>query len=118
MQNLSLGIAWSQVRILINAHSDRPRYDREPVAFPTKPPYTAHLGNLDYNVTSVDIEQFLSDCEVTTVRIMEDKLDRKPKGFAYAEFGDLEGLKQALTLDGQSFEGRSIRITIADPRTS
>lgn len=41
----------------------------------------------------------------------------KPKGFGYAEFGTRDGLKQALTLNGSSFQGRNIRISVADPRT-
>ena len=52
------------------------------------------------------------------VRIIEDREQQRPKGFAYAEFGDLEGLKTALTRDGQSFQGRTIRIKVADPRKS
>lgn len=84
--------------------------------FPTKPPYTAHLGNLDYNVTSADIEEFLSDCQVTTVRIMEDKVDRKPKGFGYVEFGSPEGLRAALDKTETPFMGRNIKISVADPR--
>jgi translation initiation factor 4B len=40
----------------------------------------------------------------------------KPKGFGYAEFATLDGLKQALTLNGSSFQGRNIRISVADPR--
>jgi translation initiation factor 4B len=96
-----------------------PRYPtREAVEFPTKPPYTAHLGNLDYNVTSVDIEGFLSDCQVTTVRIMEDKVDRKPKGFGYVEFATPEGLRNALAKSESSFMGRNIKISVADPRKS
>lgn len=95
---------------------DRPRYDREAVPFPTKPPYTAHLGNLDYNVTSVDIEGFLEGCSVTTVRIMEDKIDRKPKGFGYVEFASPEGLTKALDKSESSFMGRNIKISVADPR--
>lgn len=96
---------------------DRPRYDRDPIPFPTKPPYTAHLGNLDYNVTSVDLEQFLADCNVTVVRLMEDKIDRKPKGFGYAEFGSPEGLQKALDRSETNFMGRNIKISVADPRT-
>ncbi|KAM3423106.1 hypothetical protein BST61_g564 [Cercospora zeina] len=94
---------------------DRPRYDRDPIPFPTKPPYTAHLGNLDYNVTSVDLEQFLADCNVTVVRLMEDKIDRKPKGFGYAEFGSPEGLQKALDRSESNFMGRNIKISVADP---
>lgn len=95
--------------------TDRPRYDRD-IPFPTQPPYTAHLGNLDYNVTSVDIEEFLAECSVTTVRIMEDKIDRKPKGFGYVEFGSPEGLQKALNKTESSFMGRNIKISLADPR--
>ena len=40
----------------------------------------------------------------------------KPKGFGYAEFATLNGLKQALTLNGTQFQGRNIRISVADPR--
>lgn len=85
---------------------------------PTRPPYTAHLGNLAYDVTSTDIEGFLGGCEVTNVRIVEDKLDRKPKGFGYVEFGTLDGLKKALTLTESSFMGRNIKISVAEPRES
>ncbi|KAK4505166.1 hypothetical protein PRZ48_003129 [Zasmidium cellare] len=94
---------------------DRPRFEREAVPFPTKPPYTAHLGNLDYNVTSPDIEEFLADCQVTTVRIMEDKVDRKPKGFGYVEFASPEGLRAALDKSETPFMGRNIKISVADP---
>lgn len=50
------------------------------------------------------------------MRIIEDRELMRPKGFAYAEFGDLEGLKTALTRDGQTFQGRTIRIKVAEPR--
>ena len=80
---------------------------------PTKPPYTAHLGNLSFDVTSSDIQDFFSACSVTNVRIVEDKLDRKPKGFGYVEFGSVEGLKKALELNNTQFQARNVRISIA-----
>lgn len=40
----------------------------------------------------------------------------RPKGFGYVEFTNAEGLTKALTLDGESFQGRMIKIKIADPR--
>ena len=96
---------------------DRPRFgDREQLPFPTKPPYTAHLGNLTYDVTSVDIEGFFNDCQVTSVRIVEDKLDHKPKGFGYVEFATPDGLKKALTLTESNFMGRNVKISVAEPR--
>lgn len=49
---------------------------------------------------------------------MEDKVDRKPKGFGYVEFGSADGLRQALTKSETSFMGRNIKISVADPRKS
>ncbi|OQV09688.1 RNA recognition motif aka RRM, RBD, or RNP domain-containing protein [Cladophialophora immunda] len=39
-------------------------------------------------------------CQLINVRIVEDKQDRKPKGFGYVEFATLDGLKAALPLGG------------------
>ena len=91
---------------------------REEQPLPTKPPFTAHLGNLSFDVTAADVEDFFAECEVTNVRIVEDRFDRKPKGFGYVEFNTLEGLKKALTLHESSFQGRKIRISVAEPRKS
>jgi translation initiation factor 4B len=99
-----------------NTCADRPRFEREQLPLPTKPPYTAHLGNLAYDVTSSDVEGFFKDCEVTNVRIVEDKLDQKPKGFGYVEFASLDGLKKALTLTETNFMGRNVKISVAEPR--
>ena len=89
---------------------------REELPLPDKPPYTVHLGNLSFDATVGDVNDFFTGCEITSVRIIEDKELNKPKGFGYAEFGTLEGLKQALTLNGTQFQGRNIRISVADPR--
>lgn len=95
---------------------DRPRFaDREQLPLPTRPPFTAHLGNLAYDVTQTDIEDFLRDCHTTSIRIVEDKLDRKPKGFGYVEFATLDGLKIALTKTESNFMGRNIKISVAEP---
>jgi len=104
-----------------NATTDRgpDRYPpREQLPLPSKPPYTAHLGNLPFDATNFDIEEFFQGCEVTNIRIVEDKLERKPKGFGYVEFKSVDGLKKALTLDGTQFRGRNIRISVAEPRES
>lgn len=101
----------------LTAYSYRER-DTYPQTIPDKPPYTAHLGNLSYDATQETVNDFFADCEVTSVRIVEDREQGRPKGFGYAEFRTPGGLEKALTLDGQSFQGRNIRIRIADPRES
>ena len=97
--------------------ADRGFATREQLPLPSKPPYTAHLGNLSFDATEDDVNDFFSGCEVTNVRIVEDKLDRKPKGFGYVEFGSLDGLKKALDLSGTQFQGRNVRVSVAEPRT-
>ncbi|KAI9831304.1 MAG: hypothetical protein M1819_005078 [Sarea resinae] len=88
---------------------------RDPLPFPDKPPYTAHIGNLSFDATEGDITDFFTGCSVTNVRIVEDKLERKPKGFGYVEFATLDGLKKALDFSQTQFQGRSIRVSVAEP---
>lgn len=92
--------------------------DPGPQQLPEKAPFTAHLGNLSYDVTSDAVTEFFEGCDVINVRIVEDREQQRPKGFGYAEFADVEGLKKALTMDGETFQGRNIRIRVADPRMS
>jgi translation initiation factor 4B len=89
-----------------------------PQTLPDKPPFTAHLGNLAYDVTNDAVADFLTGCGVVNVRLIEDRELQRPKGFGYVEFETLDGLKQALALDGESFGGRMIKIKVADPRES
>lgn len=60
--------------------------------------------------------EFFTGCDIISVRIIEDREQMRPKGFAYAEFADAKGLEKALELDGENFQGRTIRVKIADPR--
>ena len=71
---------------------------------------------MNFSTTRGEIEDLLVECQVTEVRIPEDKLEGKPKGFAYATFETLDGLKKALDLTGRDLAGRPIRISVAEPR--
>ncbi|KAI9885777.1 MAG: hypothetical protein M1823_002406 [Watsoniomyces obsoletus] len=95
--------------------SDRGSFGREQLPLPDKPPFTAHIGNLSFDVTQSEVMDFFADCSVSNVRIVEDKLERKPKGFGYVEFSTLDGLKKALNHNGAQFSGRNIRVSVADP---
>ena len=86
------------------------------IPMPTQPPYTAHVGNLAFDLTESEIENYFQDCKVISVRVMKDKVDNRPKGFGYVEFGDLESLKKALSLSDGQLAGRSVRISVAEPR--
>ena len=89
---------------------------REDIPVPTQPPYTAFVGNLAFDLTENELEQFfsgikVSECsflfderlyesmQVKSVKIIKSK-DEKPKGFGYIEFEDVDGLKDALLKTG------------------
>ncbi|KAJ5083577.1 hypothetical protein N7456_013004 [Penicillium angulare] len=88
---------------------------REPLALPSEPPFTAHVGNLSFEATADDISDLFSGCGVTNVRIVEDKLTHAPKGFGYVEFETVDGLQKALDLSGTTLQGRTIRTSVAEP---
>ncbi|EGE81319.2 translation initiation factor 4B, variant [Blastomyces dermatitidis ATCC 18188] len=88
---------------------------REELPMPTQPPYTAHIGNLSFEATQGDISDLFAECQVTNVRVVEDKITRAPKGFGYVEFATVEGLKKALSFQGTPLQGRNIRVSVAEP---
>ncbi|KAL1973198.1 hypothetical protein VTN31DRAFT_6740 [Thermomyces dupontii] len=95
---------------------DRSGFSSRPeLPLPTRPPYTAHIGNLSFDATTGDISDLFRDCDVTNVRIVEDKITRTPKGFGYVEFATVDGLKKALGYTGATLQGRAIRVSVAEP---
>ncbi|KAI8056582.1 hypothetical protein BDF22DRAFT_666998 [Syncephalis plumigaleata] len=93
------------------------RYTRErrpPAALPDEPPFTAYIGNLPYDLRDEDVEEFFGNTQINNVRIIRDFNDR-PKGFGYVEFADRDALAAAVERDGQSINGRNIRVNVAEP---
>ncbi|CAG8677508.1 5976_t:CDS:2, partial [Acaulospora morrowiae] len=91
------------------------RQERIPQPLPTSPPYTAHLGNLPFDVTEDEVADFFKSSKTISIRILRD-INDKPKGFGYVEFEDLESLTKALEMSGESLGNRPIRVSVAEPR--
>ncbi|KAI5988890.1 hypothetical protein EDC04DRAFT_3128313 [Pisolithus marmoratus] len=87
---------------------------REDVPLPTRPPYTAFVGNLTFDITENELETFFGPHEIKSVKIIKDR-DDKPKGFGYIEFTELDALKDALTRTGANLSGRTVRVSVAEP---
>jgi len=87
---------------------------RTPQELPTSPPYTAHLGNLPFDLTEEQVKKFFFESKILTTRIIRDK-DSRSMGFGYVEFEDLESLTKALQLSGESLGKRPVRISVAEP---
>ncbi|KAI0366326.1 RNA-binding domain-containing protein [Pilatotrama ljubarskyi] len=86
---------------------------REDLPLPTEPPFTAFVGNLTFDITEGELEEFFGG-KTKSVKIIKDR-DEKPKGFGYVEFTDLEGLKEALAKTGTPLAGRAVRVSVAEP---
>ncbi|EPQ54384.1 hypothetical protein GLOTRDRAFT_44499, partial [Gloeophyllum trabeum ATCC 11539] len=96
----------------MSSRPDRP--PREDLPLPTQPPYTAFIGNLAFDLTESELEEFFGGSKVKSAKIIKDRED-KPKGFGYVEFVDLDSLKEALDKSGSNFAGRTIRVSVAEP---
>mmetsp|Transcript_16762 Transcript_16762/g.23314 ORF Transcript_16762/g.23314 Transcript_16762/m.23314 type:complete len:498 (+) Transcript_16762:228-1721(+) len=95
----------------------REQKPREPVPFPTQPPYTAFVGNLPFTVVADDLHQFFTaeNCKVAHIRIIAGN-DGKLKGYGYVEFEDLDSLKAAVGLNGQPLFERELKIDVAEAK--
>ncbi|KAF8518479.1 hypothetical protein JB92DRAFT_2828750 [Gautieria morchelliformis] len=87
---------------------------REDVPLPTQPPYTAFVGNLAFDMSDMELEEFFAPHKTVSVKIITDR-DGKPKGFGYVEFVELEGLKDALAKSGGTLSHRTVRVNVAEP---
>ncbi|RKP26470.1 hypothetical protein SYNPS1DRAFT_27834 [Syncephalis pseudoplumigaleata] len=110
-----------------------PRERRPPAPLPDEPPFTAYIGNLPFDLKDEDVETFFgsaqasrqcgdmihrganhSGVQINNIRIIRDFNDR-PKGFGYVEFADRDALAAAVERDGQTINGRNIRVNVAEP---
>ncbi|KAI8647668.1 hypothetical protein BD408DRAFT_408302 [Parasitella parasitica] len=96
-------------------HQERNFASRAPVDLPEQPPYTAHVANLSFDATDDDLTDLFSGLKVSNIRLITDRVNGRSKGFGYVEFEDVDSLKGALELSGESVKGRNIRINVAEP---
>jgi len=101
----------------VQAERDQPFNDfrtREKIPIPNDPPFTAFVGNLSFEVSKEDLEEYFEDLGIANVKIMKDEED-KPRGYAYIEFHSKEGLTKALLASGAPFKGRVLNMDVAKP---
>ncbi|KAJ7116301.1 hypothetical protein C8R44DRAFT_792117 [Mycena epipterygia] len=98
----------------LSTRPDRMGPPREDLPLPTQAPYTAFIGNLAFDLTEQELEEFFGSSKTKSIKIIKDR-EEKPKGFGYIEFADLDSLKDALAKSGSNFSGRTIRVSVAEP---
>lgn len=95
-----------------------PKFDRPLIPLPDHPPFTARFMNLDYRTT----EEAFSALFDKSFKISDISLPLDPggthkiRGFAFVEFEDKASLEKATHMDGTPFQGRNLRVLVAEQR--
>ncbi|CAK5086158.1 unnamed protein product [Meloidogyne enterolobii] len=70
-----------------------------------------YVGNVDYAATPDQLEEHFRGCGIIErVTILTDKFTGHPKGFAYVQFADIDGMQNSLSLGDSLFLGRQIKV--------
>lgn len=77
-----------------------------------------YVSNLSFNIKDEDLREFFTPYgEVTSAKIIMDKMTNQSRGFGFVEMSDEEASRKAIAeLDGATVENRTIRVTEARPR--
>ncbi len=76
-----------------------------------------YVGNLPYNISDDQLRDvFARFGTPDSARVITDRDSGQSKGFGFVEFSDDQQAKQALSLNGTEFGGRSLTVNEARPR--
>ena len=69
------------------------------------------VGNLNFNASREQVQALFAEYgEVISVRIMTDRVTRRPRGFGFIEMPREAAFKAIDALNGQEFMGRDLRV--------
>ena len=75
---------------------------------------TIFIGNLPFTTTEEDLrEAFTPFGAIINIHIPMNRETQQPRGFAFLEFETEESAQEALSTNGQEFNGRSMKVSIA-----
>jgi RNA recognition motif-containing protein len=77
-----------------------------------------YVSNLSFNVQDEDLREFFTPYgEVSSAKIITDKLSGKSRGFGFVEMpDDAAAAKAVAELDSSTVDGRTIKVTEAKPK--
>ena len=78
-----------------------------------------YVANIPFKASEADLKElFEQHGEVTSARIVIDKLTNRSRGFGFVEMADGADAKEAIeNLNGSDFDGKSLVVNEARPRT-
>ena len=77
-----------------------------------------YVGNLSWGMSEDDLrEAFESYGEVDSVKIIQDKMTGRSRGFGFVEMpDDIEAKSAIAELNGKELDGRAIKVNEARPK--
>jgi RNA recognition motif-containing protein len=74
-----------------------------------------YISNLSFNIQDKDLSGFFTEYgEVSSAKVIMDKVTSRSRGFGFVEMSDDEASKKAIEgLDGTTKDGRTIKVTEA-----
>ena len=77
-----------------------------------------YVSNLSFNVQDEDLREFFAHFgEVTSAKVIVDKITNQSRGFGFVEMPDEAASKKAIAeLDGATVENRTIKVNEAKPK--
>lgn len=78
-----------------------------------------YISNLNYNVNDADLNQLFTEYgEITSAKVIMDRESGRSRGFGFVEMpNDSEAQKAIDELNGAEYDGKTISVTVARPRT-
>ena len=76
-----------------------------------------YVGNLPYNISDDQLnDMFTKFGTPDSARVITDRDTGQSKGFGFVEFSNADEAKQAMSLNGTEFGGRSLTVNEARPK--
>jgi cold-inducible RNA-binding protein len=74
-----------------------------------------YVSNLSFHTTSEDLKTLFSKFgEVTSAKVIMDKMTERSRGFGFVEMSSEENGKEAMAaLNNKEIEGRALSVTVA-----
>ncbi len=79
-----------------------------------------YVGNLDYNVSSAELEQLFAPFgAINTASVVTDRMTGQSKGFGFVEMSnDAEAQAAIAALNGKDMGARALTVSEARPRAA
>ena len=76
-----------------------------------------YVGGLSYSTTSESLRDYFAQCgEVVSAAVITDRFSGRSRGFGFVEMStEAEAQAAIAKLNGQSFEGRQLKVNKANP---